>query len=236
MASRCAGAALALGAAICTCMPAYAENGQVDQVERLDAEPGETEIENQLILVRRADPHGELLKTTFEHAVSERMQLGIEFSSQRVQGTGLELTTIGLQATWTLLDPEEAPVGLGIQPSLEIDSTSGALGSETFFIAEVREGPFDIAANAILSTEPGAWDDVGLFWALRADRDLGGRVLLGLEAGGSLIGEGAGSHFAGPVLVVGLGEDGPALELGLFAPLTDRAPGFQLRFETDWEF
>lgn len=214
---------------------AHAE-GYVDQVERLEIEAGEAEVEGQFIHAWD-DADGDLLKAglTVEYGLSDSLQLGIEIETARPQGASLEVETIGLQAKWSWLDPQNNPLGLGLQSGLTLDPDSGNVGSESFFIAEHQGEAIDLAANIILETEPGEWGDPEIGYALRAERALGETLALAIEAGGGLAGEGKVAHFLGPVLVFApAGEEGPAFELSLFAPLSSEAPDLQARLEVDF--
>ena len=217
--------------------PALAEGGLVDQVEWLEVEEGEAEFEIQSVYADAEDGHALLLNTTFAFGLSDRFQLGIELESERDDtGEALTLESINLQFKWIPLDPEDSAIGLGLQSSAAIDPDSGKIGSETFFIAESHPGAYDLAANLVLETEPGDWSEAETSYALRADHGLAGGIAIGIEAGGALSGEASGSHFLGPVLTVPLGEEGPALEFGVFAPLSEDAPDIQFRLEADFEF
>lgn len=220
----------------CLPVPAHAEGGLVDQVERLEGEAGATELQAHYIQAWGPGPTRAAVNMTLEHGLSDNLQIGVEIEGERMGAESLSVESLSYQLKWTLLDPAAAPLGFGIQPSLELDPQTGHWGSETVFIAEALVGQIDLAANLVLAAEPGNWNDISTTWALRGDHSVNERVILGLEAGGALSGEEAGSHFIGPVLLSRLGEDGPAFEAGLFAPLTRDAPDIQFRLATEWEF
>ncbi len=224
-------------AALLAPVPAAAEGGLVDQVERLEIEAGEFETEGQLIYAEENDEETLLLGTTFEYGLTDNFQLGVEFEAEREAGEALILETIGFQFKWAVIDPEDAGIGIGIQSALTLDPASGELGSETFLIAESRLRSVDAAANLVIETEPGDFSEASSAYAVRLDRELSDRFALGIEAGGALSGEGEGSHFVGPVATAALGDsDGAAAELGVFAPLSEEAPGLQIRLEIDLAF
>ena len=227
------------------CLPSLsgaAEEGRVDQVERADAEAGETELELQLIHLPPAggEQAAWAANLTLEHGISDRFSLGIEIETEAEDGAGLEVDTIGLQAKW--VSPAGAGVRFGIQPGFQFAPESGDVGSETFLIAETRAGQIDLVANAVVATEPGDLDSIALSYGMRADVSLSGRWIAGLEAGGELSGpedrEGD-AHWAGPVLARKPDDEAsivPAVELSLFLPLTDDTPDLQLRLELDRAF
>lgn len=215
--------------------PATAEEGRVDQLERLDIEAGAFEVELQSIFARENGEEAFIANGTAEYAVSDSLQFGVEVESESEDGSAQHVESVGLQLKWALTDPEESVVGLGIQTALVIDADSGDLGTETFLIAHKRSGPWDGALDLVLATEPGQFEDTTLSYAARLDGIVSEAVTIGIEAGGELDGEVAGSHFLGPVVTFEMGE-AIAVELGAFAPLSEEAPGFQARLEVDLEF
>ena len=214
-------------------IPASAQ-AYVDQVERLEIELGETEIEGQLVHAwDEAGDDAQRLGFTLERGLSDSLQAGVEIEAARADGETLEIETIGLQAKWSWLDPAASPIGLGAQVALAIDPYRGTFGSEGYLIAEHRGAAFVLVANLVFETEPGEWDEPELAYALRAEREVGERLAFAVEAGGGFAGQGAGGHFAGPVLVLA-GDEGEAIELGVFVPLTSNAPDLQVRLEVDF--
>ena len=224
---------------------ASAGEGRVDQAEKLEVEPGATEIELQNIYVpaSEGDESAWKLAPTFEYGLSDRLGIGLELEFEKEGKGTLLFTELGFQAKWVAIDPEDAPLGLGIQTSLVLDR-QGELGSETYLIAEAFAGETDLTANLVYATAPGHWSEDGFSYVLRADQPLGKRLLLGAEAGGELSGEAKGRHWIGPVFTLlpdSKGEDReggmlPALEFGVFAPLSAVTPDVQFRLELDWEF
>lgn len=216
---------------------ARAEAGLVDQVETLEFERGELEAEGQFVHARRDGEDTLLMGATLEYAVSDSIQFGLEVEGERETDETFSVEGLGLQIKWIALDPAEYPLGLGIQSAAVLDPSSGAIGTETFFIAESRAGEFDLAANLVVNTDPDDFSDISVSYAARTDRELSARVSLGIEAGGALSGEGQGSHFLGPVIALGLAEENEAeIELGVFLPLSEEAPDLQLRLELDFAF
>lgn len=210
---------------------AHAEELLADQVERLDIEQGEFEIEAQATIVASdADRAGEHVSSlTLEYGLSDSLLLGVELTFERETGEAMRLDTVGPQLKWMALDPDRAPVGFGVQSAVLFDAHTGEVGSETSVIAEMRRGRFGIAANLTFETEPGDWNEQTFAYAARADWRASHWLDLGVEAGGSLSGEAKGFHWLGPVATVRTGRGGPDLEVSLFAPLGDKAPGLQVR-------
>lgn len=219
-------------------LPAPAQEGRVDQIERAEVEAGETEMELRTIHVSPAG--GEMAiwaaNFTLEHGISSFLALGIEVETGVEDGDDPEAQSIGLQAKW-VADPERV-TRFGVQSGLFVTPENGRIGSETFLIAQTRQAGLDLVANAVIETEPGAWQDVNAAYGLRADYPAGNGVMLGLESGGGLSGEGAGAHWLGPVLSFLPDEDAgrPAVELSLFLPLTEDTPDVQIRVELDRAF
>lgn len=230
-------AALATAQGILT-LAAVAEEGRVDQIERAEIEAGETEAELQTIHIPPSG--GEMAvwaaNFTLERGISPFLALGIEVETGAEDGGDPEARSIGLQAKW-ITDPDRS-TRFGVQCGLFVMPENGRIGSETFLIAETRQAGLDLVANAVIETEPGAWQDVNAAYGLRADYPAGDGVMLGLESGGGLSGEGAGAHWLGPVLSLLPDEDNarPAIELSLFLPLTEDTPDFQIRIEFDRAF
>lgn len=215
-------------------VPALAEEGRVDQVEALEIEAETLELEMQFVAT--GDEDARLLNTTIEYGLSDWIQIGFEIEAQSEDGEALIVESIAPQAKIIFIDPSSAQVGIGLQASAEIDTHGEGIGTEVFLIAEHRRPDYAMVGNLVFQTEPGNFGEVSLSYAARGDRRLSQWVAIGLELGGGIAGEGRSSHFAGPVLGLFLAEEGPAVELGVFAPLTEAAPGWQMRLEIDLEF
>ncbi|MEZ5655723.1 MAG: hypothetical protein R3E04_07535 [Sphingobium sp.] len=220
--------------------PLHAGEGHVDQAEKLDVERGAIEMELQTVWAK-ARQDGEnnwAIVPTVGYGVTDTLALGVQVEFEREGRDALAFSTLGLQAKWALLNGDDAPIGIGMQPAIVIDR-AGRIGSETYFIAEMQREQTDLVANLIYSTEPGHWGEDALAYVLRADREIGEALAFGLETGGDLSGESAGAHWIGPVMTVSPGDDGgalPAFELSLFGPLSAKAPAIQIRLEMDWDF
>lgn len=224
-------------AAVWLGIPAMAEEGRVDQIERAAIEAGETEAELQTIHVPAGGGEAAAwaANVTFERGLSRSLSLGLEIETEAGDGAGLDVDSVGLQAKW-VANPAEA-TRFGVQAGL-YRADDGNFGSETFLIAETRAGGLDLVGNLVIGTEPGKWSEASATYGLRADRAAGGRLLAGLEAGGGISGEGAGAHWLGPVLSFLPEEETglPAVELSLFLPLTEDTPDVQFRLELDRAF
>ena len=231
------GAASALAAGGCG-LAALAQDGRVDQIERAEIEWGETEIELQTIHVPASNDEASASSAnlTLERGIARFLSLGIEIETEAEDGEALDIDSVGLQAKW-VVDPEAA-VRFGVQTGLFVTPDEGEVGSETFLIAETEAGGLALVANAAIETEPGDWSEANAAYGLRADYPAGEQLMLGLEAGGGLSGEGAGAHWLGPVLSL-LPPEGakrPAVELSVFLPLTQETPDVQFRIELDHAF
>ncbi len=215
-------------------VPLLAEEGRVDQVELLEIEPGAIELEVQFVAAH--EENARALNITVERGLAPWLQLGAEIEFESEGGQPLSVESIAPQAKIRIVDPASAPIGLGLQASLAIDADGAGSGGELILIAEHLGQDYVLAGNLSLQTQPGDWSQRSISYAARGDWKVLDPVDAGLEIGGTLSGEGQASHFVGPVLGYSLRDDGPVLELGIFAPLTDRAPGWQARVELDWEF
>lgn len=210
-----------------------AEEGRIDQVERLEIEAGETELEAQIIRTWRED--GWVANLTFEHGLKDGLQLGVEIESETREDGVLAVEAVEGQVKFTALDPRDAVVGLGAQIALVLDLDTGGLGYETRFIAEHQAESWSLTANIVAEAEPNEWSNPEFTYAARWDVDLAADFRGGVEVGGGLSGEGKGSHAFGPVVEVQPFEGGPAFEVALFLPLTEETPDLQFRLEIDLE-
>jgi hypothetical protein len=210
--------------------PALAEPALVDQVERLDIRRGEAELEWQSMF---ADPAGGEARIALhllsgEYALDDRFSLGFELGAADESGDDLSGEYLLLQAKYVVLDPEDAPVGFGLQASLgpALDGGDGEAELEILFEKRLTALAFatDIAVEAPLE----AMGDAVTRYAARADlaRRWGG---LGLEIGGDIdSGDEAARHWFGP-LVVFDPVAAFAVELGYFRGLNDDTPDNQFR-------
>jgi len=222
-------------------LSSIAEPGRVDQLEFLDVEKGEAELESQTVWASETDDAeaGIMTGLTFEYGLSGRLALGMEAEFERPNGDAISFETFSIQAKWVAVDAESAPLGLGIQFSLALDPETGDVGSETFLIAAAQRELWRAAGNIVIEAEPGDWSSPSVGYALRADKQLTGNVWAGLEAGGGLYGEGEGSSWLGPVVILGtagVSHGLPGIELSAFTGLTQQTPDFQTRIELSWEF
>jgi hypothetical protein len=230
--------AMALLAAAWT-TPATAEGGRVDQLEFLDIEAGESEAEIQYIFADAGPGTDHALGLTLEFGVNDRLELGVEIGGEKEAGEAFAIEELVFQAKWAAIEPRERTLGLGIQGGLVLATDSGEVGAE--MIAIIQHGLGEdaaVAANLTVEAEPGDWSDRAVSYGVRLNKSLSEQLELGLESGGTLDGDGRGSHFIGPVLAFATGEgDGsPTIELSAFAPLSREAPGFQARVEIDFAF
>ena len=238
-------------AALCaaTLAPAaWAGEGQVDQAEMLDVERCaiEVELQNIYLPASNGDDSAWKFAPTFEYGASDTVSVGLEIEFEKQGNERLVFEGFGLQAKWVAVDPDNAPLGLGVQTSLNMDR-HGRIGSETYLIAQTLAEDTSLTANLIYVTEPGDWSEDAFSYVLRADRELSSAISLGAEAGGEISGEYKGRHWIGPILTLSpaAGDEGkdkeqgsaiPAMEFGIFAPLSAKTPDVQFRLELDWEF
>jgi hypothetical protein len=223
----CAPLALALAL---SATPAAAEEGMVGELKGLEVERGIVELESRLIHVHRPGEDLLALAAAASYGLSDRVQIGAEMKTAN-DGRRRKVEEASLFAKWNAAEFAGGAGGLGVQAGLVVDPASGAIGSETFFIAEARAGEFDLTGNLLLLTEPGDWSELSLAYGGRGSRVLCRHLTLGVEAGGTLTGEGKGSHFAGPVLNISPDDVPLGIELGLFGPLSSEAPDFQMRLQ-----
>jgi hypothetical protein len=220
-------------------VPVIAGEGRVDQVEGLEIERGAVELEFQSIFVPGVDEEdGEWkLAPTIEYGVSDVLSIGLEFKFKKETGEALQWSERAVQGKLALVSAEQALLGLGVQSSMVFDR-SGAVGFETYFIAEHRHNKADFVANLVLATGPGDWSEISTSYIGRFNHAIGDSFALGLESGGELSGDARGRHWVGPVLSIASGEGSliPAFELAVLAPLTRETPDVQFRLEFDWEF
>lgn len=219
--------------------PAHAEEARVDQIERLDIESGEWEAELQTIIIPPSNGLESFLKTgvTIERGITERFGLGVEFEFEREGMAQFALNEISIQAKLAIVDQERFGLGLGLQTGIVIDSGSGAIGSETFLIAEKDISAWNLAGNVVLANEAGQWGEWTASYGLRANRQISDSLEIGIENGGGIAGFDEPSHWIGPVVSwEPFGDAGPEVEASAFAGLTNATPSAQFRLELDWAF
>jgi hypothetical protein len=203
-----------------------------DQVQRLDLERGGVEWEAQTVAARAsADADSaQTLNIAAEYGLSDALGVGFELNGARSGGAAFAAEQFALQAKLVALDPARAPVGLGAQISLGRAFDIGAATAEVRLLAERRAGAFAFAGDVQIEAEHSETD---AFYSWRAEWRRGWG-LIGVEAGGELgpldaiAISGQRSHWLGPVLEFGLG-DNAALEFSAFAALSDAAPDLQSR-------
>lgn len=120
-------------------------------------------------------------------------------------GDGLVFEEASAIALWRFVDPEDAPVGLGLMGEVAIDRGGRLSGLEARGIVEVQNDRWWLQGNAILrhAREPGE-SGTGIAYSASAQRSVGG-VWLGIEASGQAVRLGGdpemaptGNHYAGP--------------------------------------
>lgn len=216
-------------------LPALAEEGTVGELVRLESEAGVFQAETRVVYINLPTDDEWGWNAALGYGLSDSVQLRAEVATS---GTGFDRSVEAVIASvrWVILDPESGPIGFGIQPGLAIDTHTGDIGSETFIVMQGKAGALDLIGNLLVGSEAGDWDAWGTSYAARAQTALSDSFTLGGEVAGTLSGDGKGAHFAGPTFALALGEDGPVLEGGLFAPLSSEAPDFQARIAIEAEF
>lgn len=228
--------AAAISAAMLTAsLPASAEEGTVGELVRLESETGVFQAETRVVYIDLPGDDEFGWNAALGYGLSDTLQLRAEIATS---GTGFDRSVDAVIASvrWIILGQDGGPISFGIQPGLAIDTHNGNIGSETFIVLQGEAGAFDLIGNLLVGSEAGDWDAWGTSYAARAQTAISNRFTLGAEIAGTLSGDGKGAHFAGPTFALALGEDGPVLEGGLFAPLSSEAPDFQARIAIEAEF
>jgi hypothetical protein len=227
-------------AVLATSGVAHAQAGLVDQVEGLDIVENGREFEFRTLVVpaQKRFPSAMNAGVTFEYGVSERLSVGVEVEMEK-SGDTLEADEIGVQAKLLVVDPDEAPIGFGLQLATGYAIEDSALALGVTAIVAIERPHWSAAVNAIVANREDDRSAFDIAYAARADRRLGDSLAIGVEAGGDLRSDARRGHYAGPVLSFEA-EDGPeslpALEIGAFTGLDRDAPDIQVRIELDWEF
>jgi hypothetical protein len=212
---------------------AYAQSGIVDQVEDLEIDPGVFEVEVQTVHAPASNgaPDFTAIGITLEYAPVAHLVLGAEMELD--SGTGrLKASELAIQAKFAFIDPDNAPIGLGLQLGAGYSIAEKAFEHGAVLIATRERNGFAAAANLAIS---GREDELGKFdlhYAVRAEWELSERVALGVEAGGELTSAEPRGHWIGPVVAFEAGKQGGpniGFDLGLFAGLNANTPDIQGR-------
>jgi hypothetical protein len=212
---------------------AYAQSGIVDQVEDLEIDPGVFEVEVQTVYAppSNGSPEFTAIGITLEYAPVAHLVLGAELELDSATGR-LKASELAVQAKFAIIDPDNAPIGLGLQLGAGYSIADDAFEHGAVLIATRERNGFAAAANLAIS---GREDQLGEFdvrYAMRAEWELSQRIALGVEAGGELASTELRGHWIGPVVAIEAGkQDGSSIgiDLGVFAGLNANTPDFQGR-------
>jgi hypothetical protein len=212
---------------------AYAQSGIVDQVEDLEIDPGVFEVEVQTVYAPPSDGLQEFtaIGITLEYAPVAHVVLGAELELDSATGR-LKASELAVQAKFALVDPDEAPIGLGLQLGAGYSIADNAFEHDAVLIATRERNGFKAAANLALVGREGELGEFDVRYAMRAEWELSRRIALGIEAGGELASTEPRGHWIGPVVAIEAGkQDGPGIgiDLGLFAGLNANTPDLQGR-------
>jgi hypothetical protein len=213
--------------------PALAEPALVDQVERLDTEPGAFEVEWQSIFADRTDDEERtaIHILSGEYGLTDRISLGFELGAEDEDGEAIEAEYLLMQAKFIALDPRQSPVGFGVQASIGPSLNGGEAEAELELLGETRLGALVFAADIAIEAELDALDDAATRYAVRSDWTHHWGVL-GLEAGGDIdpaIDEEARA-WIGP-LVAFEASEAFVVELSYLRGLNDETPDDQVRLQ-----
>jgi hypothetical protein len=218
--------------------PAFAEPAVVDQVERLDVERGEAELEWQSILASSTDDQARVALHILsgEYAFTDRFSLGFELGAEDEDGEALEAEYLMLQAKFVALDPDDSPIGFGVQASVGPSLNGGESEAELEILAETSLGGLVFAADIAIEAELDAIEDAATRYSARADW-AHGWGLIGLEAGGDIEpAEDEGPrHWIGPLVAFEPSETF-VVELSYLRGLNDDTPDDQIRLQLGASF
>ncbi|WP_404333504.1 hypothetical protein AB2M62_10410 [Sphingomonas sp. MMS12-HWE2-04] len=194
---------------ICACLlasaaaPAWAQNGP-EQLEQIEPDKGEWQLEYFGAFGGSGEQAVEA-----SYAVSDRIVLGAQVEVEGPRG-GLTVESAGLGALVRLIEPTEAPIGLGLQFEVSVDRDGRIAELEGRGIAETRTPKWWLQADLILRrVREDRAQATGLAYATSIQRGLGEDLWAGIEASGQiarLSGEDeaapAGQHYLGPSLTI----------------------------------
>lgn len=211
---RLAGALLAC---VLAAAPAWAQGGP-EQLDQIEPEKGAWQFEYYGTFGGDGEQGFEALA-----GVSDWLALGGEAEFEGPRG-GLTFDSAAVTALVRLADPEQRPIGLGVQFQASVNRSGDFGGFETRLIAETRSPQYWLQGAVILrhAREDGE-RGTGLAYAASVQHSVGKEMWLGVEASGQfarLSGDAElaprGQHYAGPSLTIErpIGGDND-VELGL---------------------
>lgn len=176
--------ALILAAALAAAAgPAFAQGPE--QLEQLEPDGGQLQFEYYGLVAR-----GEEDEHSFQvlYGVADRLALGVELETEGFAPTAL----------YRFTDPEEDPVGIGVEAQAELDWDFDLASVEGRLILERVREDWWLQGNLLLrhEREGGDWE-TGLAYGWAVSRALGEGIWLGLEGSGQAA---DGGQFAGPAL------------------------------------
>lgn len=195
--------------------PALAQAGP-EQLEQI--EPGAGEWQLEYYGIHAGDGAHSLQAMT---GLSDWLAVGGEVEFAEWPG-GLHLDTAGLAALIRIADPEDRPVGLGVELQVSLDPDARLAGLEGRAIVERRSAHWWGQADLILRhVRDGGEQGTGIAYAASLSRAIGDGNWLGIEVSGQaarLSGDAAlvpeGQHYAGPSLTLERMFGKTQLELG----------------------
>lgn len=172
-----------------------------EQLEQLEPDGGRWQLEYYGLI---ADGGDDEHSAQVLYGVTDRLALGVEVESEGFAPTAL----------YRFTDPEEDPVGIGIEAQAGFDGDFDLASIEGRLILERVREHWWLQGNVILrrEREGGGWE-TGLAYGWAASRSVAEGVWIGLEGSGQAA---EGGQFAGPAITVEHEpEGGPEIEVGL---------------------
>ncbi|HKR24227.1 MAG TPA: hypothetical protein VJS15_03130 [Allosphingosinicella sp.] len=173
-----------------------------EQLEQLEPDGGQWQLEYYGLV---ADGDDDEHSAQVLYGLTDRLALGLEVESEGFAPTAL----------YRFTDPEEDPLGIGVEAQAEFDGDFELSALEGRLILERVREDWWLQGNVMLrhEREAGDWEsEVAYGWA--ASRGLGGGLWLGVEGSGQA-GSGGG-HYVGPAITIEREPArGPEVEIGL---------------------
>lgn len=173
-----------------------------EQLEQLEPDGGRWQLEYYgLVADGEEDEHSAQIL----YGLTDRLALGLEIESEDFAPTAL----------YRFADPEEDPVGIGVEAQAEFDGDFSLASLEGRLIVEKRAPLWWAQGNVMLrhEREAGAWEsELAYGWA--ASRGLGEGLWFGVEGSGQAGSD--GGHYVGPAITIEREPmRGPEVEIGL---------------------
>jgi hypothetical protein len=217
--------------------PAWA---QAEQLEQLEPGAGERQVEYFGGFGGEGEQSVQGLV-----GLSDRVALGAE-AQFRGPRDGIAFEGVGLVALYRFADPDERPVGFGIEAAASFDRGARLAEVEGRAIVEQRSRRWWTQADAIVrvAREQGR-QGTGLAYSAAVSRAAGGGWWIGVEASGQLARIGGdsdlapeGQHYAGPSVTLERDLGRRQVELGIawMQRIAGRGPGSAPRMFVQFTF